>query len=378
MGSRQRRGEQGAIAIFVSLVLLAVAFPLAGLGYSAYVRGATAAELQRSADAGALAGASAIPLADISFVNSYLANVGIQVPLLPTSSPTDPRVIACKVAVRAALADDGFSRSYATPVPNGMTSPACVAEYTPDLSALGGITSCVNGIVNFIPLVGGLLGGLIGGLLNILQTNTLLANLKHLLPALLKPGIKTTLTFKVRGPLDALNPSDDGTAKVQTVSATARRRFKNLVVLPTTTLPGATSPIPLNAAVGAVSQTLVDTLFALNTSVGGVLGGLGISGCGNLIGALTTDLQDLINPPPDAQAPTVAQVLTAAAADVEPVLLLMVPPNVVSALAIPFLDFVPVCVQKVGGTFTGLVGNLPTATGCLTSAPGAFRGTLVK
>ncbi|MEO7443619.1 MAG: hypothetical protein ABIW46_08820 [Acidimicrobiales bacterium] len=375
------------MAIFVSLVLVGAAFPLAGLGYSTYVRGATAAELQRAADSGALAGATAIPLADLTALNAYRAAVGVKIRRLPSSPPDDPRVIACNQSVRAAQVDDGFSQHYATPTPNGTTSPDCTAEYTPDLGVLGGITSCVNGIVNFVPLTGlplvlGPLGllvpRLVGGLLTVLQTNTLLANLENLLPALLRPGIKTILTFDVRGPLDALNPADDGTAKVQTVSATARRRFKNLVVLPTTTLPLTTDPIPLNAAVGAVAQTSIDTLFALNTSIGGVLGDLGISGCGNLIGALATDLEDLINPPADADAPTVEQVLQAAVDDVDPVLLLVIPTNVTSALAIPFLDFLPVCVEKVGGTFRGLAKNLPAASGCLTNAPGAFRGTLVK
>jgi hypothetical protein len=372
MRLREQPGERGAIAVFVSLVLVAAGLPLAAVGYSAYIRGATAAELQRAADSGALAGASAIPLADASFVNTYLSQVGVPVPMVPNSPPADPRVIACKQAVRAAQEDHMFGGDYAD------GAPSCTAQYAPDRSVLGGITSCVSGIVNFVPLVDSLLGGLVGGLLTVTQTNTLLANLEDLLPALLKPGIKTTLTWNVRSPLDGLVPSDDGSAKSQSASATAQRRFKNLVVLPTTTLPNTSDPIPLNAAVGAVGQTTVDTLFALNTGVGGVLGSLGISGCDNLIGALTTDIADLVNPPPDAQAPTVERVLQAAVDDADPVLLFMIPQNTTSALSIPFLDFLPVCVARVSGTFVGLAQNLPAATGCLTTAPGAFRGTLVK
>lgn len=373
-----KRSETGAIAVLVSVVLVGAALPLAGLGYSAHVRGATAAELQRAADSGALAGAAAIPLGDLSFVTTYLNNL-VGVPLLPPipGAPLNPLTVACQRARAAALEDDGFSKTWATPAPNGTTSPTCTAEYTPDQGALGGITSCVAGIVNYTPL-----SGLLATLLNLIQglVNGLLGagNIGRLLPGLLEPGIKVTLTWNQRGPLDALNPGDDGTAKLQRTTSTARRRFKNVVVLPD--VPGSTGiPIPLNQAFNTVAQNLIfPTLFQLNTTVGNALSGLGISGCGNLIGALTSDLADLVNPPPDAEAPTVQQILDDAFATAQPVLVLRIPPNPTAALGNPFLDFVPVCVQKTGGTFTGLVQSLPATTGCIANAPGAFRATLVS
>ncbi|MGH9165223.1 MAG: TadE/TadG family type IV pilus assembly protein [Acidimicrobiales bacterium] len=378
MFGRSRRNERGAIAILVSVVLVGAALPLAALGYASYVRGATVAELQRAADSGALAGAAAIPLADLSYATTYVNNLA-GIPLLPPipGAPLNPLTVACQQARRAALADNGFSKTYATPAPNGTTTPACTAEYTPDQGVLGGIISCVSGIVNYSPLT-----GLLAALLSLVQgvVNNLLGagNIGNLLPALLQPGIKVTLNWNERGPLDALSPGDDGTAKVQTTTSTARRRFKNVVVLPN--VPGSTGiPIPLNQTFNAAAQALIfPTLFQLNTTVGNALSGLGISGCGNLVGSLTSDLSDLVNPPADVEAPTVQQILDDAFATAQPVLLLRIPPNPTAVLSNPFLDFVPVCVEKTGGTFTGLVQNLPSTTGCIANAPGAFRATLVK
>ncbi|MGH9155939.1 MAG: hypothetical protein ACRD1K_08945 [Acidimicrobiales bacterium] len=364
MPSRDTKGERGAIAILVSLVLLAVCFPLAGLGYSAYVRSATSAELQRAADSGALAGAAAIPLGDLNFVTNYVNNLtGLAIPL-PPGAP-DPLGIACTVARKAALEDDGFARNYASPVPDGTVTPVCTARYAPDIGIVGALTSCLNQL-----LTPTFLGQLL--------YPTVIQTLQRTLPGLLSPGIEVTLNWNVRGPLDALNPADNGTFKTQTVTSVARRRFKNLVVVPTVPLPGVGGTLNLNPFLATTSATLTGVLNSLtDVLLTPLLTVAGLGSCTGIVTALTSDLSDLINPP-DAGAPAIAEVLNAAATDLEPVFVLRIPPaplGVLAVLNIPFLDFVPVCVAP---SLITTVQNLTSTVGCMVNAPGMFRASLAR
>jgi hypothetical protein len=364
MGSHGRgRGDGGAVAILVSLVLLFAVFPLLALGYTTYVRGATGAELSRSADSGSLAGAASIPLGDLSFAVAS-ANAATGVPL-PAGAP-DPLALACEQASAAAAADDGFARTFTVPAPSASqlsSSFDCTARYLSDLDFLDRFGRCANNLLAGLPVDAAL--------------SPLLTGLKHLLPALLRPGVAVELDWDVRGPLDALNPADSGDPSEQEVVARARRRFKNLVVIPTTTPPGASEPIPLNGAVRFTGDQAIAAIEALdaNPTVQSLLAS---NGCTGLFRAFVDDYRDVINPPPDADAPSPEEEIQRAADDNAPLLALVVPADPTAFLGIPFLDFVPVCVAVGGSELLGYPEQLGPVGQCVQNAPGAFRAVLVE
>src|SRR5205823_3534205 len=176
--------ERGAIAVLAAVVVVTLLLPLAALAVTAHVREGAAAELQRAAEAGALAGASSIPLGDLSMVNAYVAGLGLSFP--PTS---DPLVIACDQARKAIAADGRMNDAFS---PNGTTLPPnfCKAEYLQDATFLSRLGTCLQSS----PL-GGLLALLIKPVFDLLFGQT-----KTILPGLLHGGVKVTLTRTVRGP----------------------------------------------------------------------------------------------------------------------------------------------------------------------------------
>src|SRR3954468_24219356 len=190
--------DDGAVAVLVSLVLLFVVFPLLGLGYATYVRGATAGELSRAADSGSLAGAASIPLGDLTFATTA-AGGGAGVPL-PAGAP-DPLALACAQARSAARTDDGFAHDFTVPKPGRAhlsSSFTCDARYLADL--------------DFLDRFGGCARSLSSALTTDPALAPLLAGMKHLLPSLLHPGVEVELSWNMRGPLDSLNPADSGKA----------------------------------------------------------------------------------------------------------------------------------------------------------------------
>src|SRR5262249_35804896 len=84
------RSESGAIAVVMAIVVTAVLLPLTIYGVNSYVRGGVNGELQRGGDAGALAGASRIPLGDPTQVAAVLAAM----PVNPTPDQAAPLVNA--------------------------------------------------------------------------------------------------------------------------------------------------------------------------------------------------------------------------------------------------------------------------------------------
>jgi hypothetical protein len=69
---RRARRDDGAVAVIYAIVLLGVLMPVFALSTTALVRSTTNGELQRAADAGALAGAAAIPFGDVNFARNFL------------------------------------------------------------------------------------------------------------------------------------------------------------------------------------------------------------------------------------------------------------------------------------------------------------------
>src|SRR4051812_46728483 len=198
MLSRGRgRGDDGAVAVVVALVLAFVMMPLTALGTGAYVRSTSVSELQRSADSGSLAAAASVPLGDINFAVNFLdaATDGATTQTLQQLGlhydHVDPLDIACQVAHDNATAPTAVSAAYAD-------DPTCSASYLSDLDTLASLQSCASGLLSS----GG--GPVIGPL------GDLVPGLAPLLPALLYPGVKVTMTWHVNGPLDKVFSVGDG------------------------------------------------------------------------------------------------------------------------------------------------------------------------
>ncbi len=368
-GSRKYRDDQGAVAVFVALLLAFALVPAIALGTSTYVRTTTAAELQRASDTGALAGASEIPLGNLTFAGDYLNQItGTQLPgttlsQLGLSNPNlpDPLTDACTAAKRDAENHNNLAYSYA----NAGTDSAvtCSASYVPQDSVIGDLQSCLNGATaGLLNGLGGLLGGLgLGGL----DPNKILAGLAPALPALLDPGVKVTMSWKVQSPFDQIFSSSSG-GKTQTTTSFARRRFKNIVVIPEATLPGGTT-INVNPALQNARTLVLNTM----TDLEGLLSKIPlISSCSNVLSDLQGDIADAVDPP--SGGPSLNTILSDAVTSNEPILAVVVP-QTITALTIPFLDFVPVCMAQVNGQY---IAHLTDFAGCAVAAPGAFRASL--
>lgn len=435
--ARWRSTDSGAMAVLLAVVLTAVAIPVSGYGVTQLVRNGLQGELQRAADQGALAGSAMIPLADVGTVKTFLAStpsgVGSTAGLIPSSwctkgpvelgsASSDPSAlgtcaldIACRAALASLSSDRAYGRTYA--VPYGL--PTCTASYADDLSFFTQLATCTNAVTGSLLNLASVptltsqltaLLGTLGGITSGLAPQTPLA-LGSLLPALLHPGVSVSMSWLERGPLDALTPSDNGAAHTMTRRATAKRAFKNLVVVPTVGASGSVSValqlsltalgvtteknaptvtggslVDLNPALVANMTTVRSTLSSLDTLVGSQL-----PACAGLVGSMTTDVSDILDPQTTG-APTATQVLTDAAASDSPSIAVIIP-TITSALQIPFLDFVPVCMAQIGSNDDITRGVVATATSsgalslpsgvssvgsCTLAAPGLFRGRLTS
>jgi hypothetical protein len=344
--------------VLYAIVFVGVLLPLLVVGTTTLVRSTADGELQRAADAGALAGAAAIPFGDPNFARNFLSATA--------GGPTDqtlqdlglsfggddPLDIACR-QVAQVNADDphNIGHSFATPA-------SCHPSYLSDLATLSAIRDCATGLVH--PPVG----------------VPAVPDLSPLLPALLYPGVQVQMNWHVTGPLDKVI---NGAGADQNVTAIAHRRFKNMVVVPAVTpphpgLPGnpllPPSPvdppgtIDLNPVVRDVRNTALDALDETEQ----LLAATPLTaGCATFLDGAQDDILDAISPPshgPDAQ-----QIIDDAAASDSP----LVVARLVSGLGIPYLDFVPVCVERTGGVDIGHLGDFGS---CSVAAPGGFRASL--
>lgn len=262
MSARWPRGDDGAMAVFVCIVLVVVLLPATALGLTSYTRSAVQAEKVRSADSGALAGAASLALLDTS---ALPAN-----PLQSVSKDGLAFTKACNAALKAAAVDKELSEGFARPVGTG-----CAAIYSPDTS----LAACAGALltaVQALPLpvtvpVPGLPPVTIPGIgpvpsqplpsLPPSVTADPRAVLRQLTPALLHNGIKVTMTYTVKGPLDGLLGGSDGTER-QAIS-TARRRFKPL-------LPQSLGPADLTV-LAALRPLVADLGTIVADNPGGVL-----------------------------------------------------------------------------------------------------------
>jgi len=350
------RRDDGAVAVLYAVVLVFVILPLFAVTTTALVRSTTSGELQRAADAGALAGASEIPFGDVNFARAFLdATAGGQRTdrrlrdLGLDYAGEDPRDVACsEVAMPDASSADGIGSKYAA-------STNCEASYVSDPDLLTELEDCASGLADLPVDTPDLPGGLPG-------TPTV-PDLSPLLPALLYPGVRVDMSWQVTGPFDSFI---DGSGAPQDVTAVARRRFKNMVVVPEVGLPTGRT-INLNPLVGDVRNVAV---HALDETEQILANHPRTASCATLLDGAHDDILDAIDPP--AGGPSASDIIADAIRTQSPFLVARVISGV-EGLDVPYLDFVPVCAEDVGGSY---VGHLDDFGACSIDAPGAFRASL--
>lgn len=402
---RLRGDESGAIAVLLAIVLSFALIPLAGSAISAFVREGTVSELQRSADSGALAGARAISLSDL--------------PVLPP--PLSALATACSQAEAAAAADDGFGGDYAG-------SPSCTSEYVPDPNFSGALNACASNVlgaasVTIPPEITSLPGwdtfaqtypDIVEAVERRIQKLT--GFLARTVPAITKPGVRVTLTRSISGSGNEI-PAEGVTRaslpETETRTATARRRIKNIALLPIVYNPvtgeyeNSNEDIPSADEALAALEALEDEIVA-DPVLGAVYSSLG---CTGTIDILAEDVRDAYNPGA-GNAPTTEEIVAEAEDQSAAVLGLLYDPDpdpaslvpslppvpaptpsglpglpvpspsptspslveslleqMLETLRIPFMDFVPLCVDSAAPLMLDL-------TSCQ-SADGALRATLI-
>lgn len=331
--------------------------PVFALSTTALVRSTTNGELQRAADAGALAGAAAIPFGDVNFARNFLtATSGGRLSdrrlrdLGLVYDGQDPLDIACDgVALPNATDSHGLGSRYAKSV-------SCTSSYVSNPDLLTQLQDCASGLASLptptpVPSLPGV------------PAVPTTPDLSPLLPALLYPGVRVDMSWHVTGPFDKVINAAGAT---ETTTAVARRRFKNMVVVPEVGLPTGQT-INLNPYVGDVRNTAIDAMDETER----ILASNSLTApCSSVLDGAHDDILDAIDPP--AGGPTAQEVLDDAIATHSPTLVARVISGV-EGLDIPYLDFVPVCAEDVGGQY---VGHLVDFGSCSLYSPGGFRASL--
>lgn len=352
--ARARR-DDGAVAVLYAIVLAFVIMPIFALSTTALVRSTTNGELQRAGDAGALAGAAAIPFGDVNFARNFLAaTAGVDGTdrrlrdLGLSYSGQDPLDIACNgVALPNANDSHGLGSRFATAV-------SCHPTYVANPDLLSELEDCASGLASLPAPTPSLPGA---------PALPSTPDLSPLLPALLYPGVRVDMSWHVTGPFDGII---NGSGATENTTSVARRRFKNMVVVPEVGLPTGDT-INLNPLVGNVRNTASDAL----TETEQLLTANPLTAqCATALDGAHDDILDAIDPP--SGGPSAQQVIDDAIATDSPLVVARVISGV-EGLDIPYLDFVPVCAEDVGGHY---VGHLVDFGSCALDAPGGFRASL--
>lgn len=386
---RMMRRNDGAMAIFVSVVALFVLLPLVGLASSSIIRGGVQAELQMGADAGALAGAASIPVGDFEDLNAVLSGA--------PSSPTipgaiDPLSVACEQARRTLGANGLLGDTYTTR--SGAGDVTCDAQLLGIEIFLDKFGPCFDELSKDAPAPP---ADPTGALPPVPTPEDIREALRRVLPGLLAPGVRVDMGRDVEGPFEPLVNTNDVDVGDQLVEARARRRFKNVIVAPVIVVPSLPDedpvlgePLPevppledpvtgepfppesinLNDQLDQEEaleryDEIVEHLKDADDAFEDAGSDLIPDVCYDIFPALRDDFVDLFNPPEEG-APTSEEILDAAAANDETVLIL----TLVSG--VPFFDFFPACIEK------DPAGNTIGFLGCTTNAGGAFRASLIS
>lgn len=355
--ARAARQDDGAVAVLYAIVLAGVIMPVFALGTTTLVRSTTNGELQRASDAGALAGAAAIPFGDVNFARNFIAataggqrtdrrlrDLGL------AYDGEDPLDIACsEVALPNANDGHGLGSRYATAV-------SCHPSYVSNPDLLTEVEDCATGLAGLpLPVPTPSLPGVPG-----LPT---VPDLSPLLPALLYPGVRVDMSWHVTGPFDRIVSNAGAT---ETTTSVARRRFKNMVVVPEVGLPTGNS-INLNPYVGDARSAAINGMGETEQ----ILASNPLTApCSSMLDGAHDDILDAIDPPsggPDARS------VIRDAIDTHSPLVVARLISGVEGLDVPYLDFVPVCAEQVGADYVGHLGDFGS---CAIDGPGGFRASL--
>lgn len=351
------RDDNGAVAVLYAIVLVGIILPIFAVATTALVRTTTNGELQRAADAGALAGAAAIPFGDVNFARNFLtATAGGRLSdrrlrdLGLAFDGEDPLDVACDdVAMPNATDAHGLGSRFGS-------TPSCRARYLTRPDLLTELQDCAAGLASLPAPLAAPLPLPLPGL-------PAMPDLSPLLPALLYPGVQVDMSWNVTGPFDDLI---NGSGAQESTTAIAHRRFKNMVVVPEVGLPTGDT-INLNPLATNVRNTAGDALSETEQ----LLSSNPVTAdCATVLDGARDDLLDAVDPP--AGGPPAQQVIDDAIATHSPFVVARVISGV-EGLDVPYLDFVPVCAEYVGGRY---VGHLTDFGACAIDAPGGFRASL--
>lgn len=302
---RLRDDESGAIAIFMAIVLTLVVIPLIAGAVSSMVRHSTVSEMQRSADVGALAGARVVPLTDL--------------PIAP--NPGSALSVACEQALAALDADDAMGEDYGgaptcdadyLPDPSvlgaldsciGSIQAGAEVDIPDEITSLPGWSEVSTAYSNVVAQVED-------------RVDELFDLIRGTLPILTKPGVTVTLTRPIGQSgneiqFEGAAPDEPPPPTTESSTATARRRIKNLALFPViydsatgTYVVDTNEALPSENEVVAVLEALEDTI-ASDPVLGPVYSDLG---CTGLLDRLGEDVRDLYNPGA-GNAPTQGEVI---------------------------------------------------------------------
>lgn len=376
---RVHTDERGATAVLVGLVM-PVLLALSGVAFGTLSMAGGDRELQRAADAAALATASRLPVVDVNSapgLGDLPPGVGIV------------RGHACEV-VEDNVAEAPMHQAFGS-------NPTCTADVRPFGAQL---SDALQAGLDVVP-------GNPGNVDPLLRS----VNVPALLPGVATPYIEVTAGSELDPPLRAL-VSPGGPVDLE-ATAVARRRLKNAVFVPavdtsvvcqTSGLLGG-SEVPLRDLLGNLTllnkvkdcwtnpnETLAiprePTLDAID-DVADVVEETELAGIAPLIRELRMDVSDVYDPPGD-DVPTQWDLIEAAAADDEDVLVILANPipgtggllqGLIGASAVPILDVAAVPASMLANC-EGLDGEdfcfTPDDAVALSQGRGLFRASLVE
>lgn len=315
IGLRARlRSERGATAVLVGIVV-PLLLAMVGLGSEVMVLSAADRELQRTADQAALAAAAQRPVVDTGAIGGFPLLAGLLAGLLHPGAPSAAD-IACPTAEHNAERSQVLG-AFAAQLPtcdNGLVTVTPESDASDVLNEAEGLLGDLTGIA-VTPTLEALLAAV-----------GLPVDVEGLIPAVATPRVRVSVTGDVTTAFRQLI-ADDGAPSTLTREAVARRRFKNVLLLPTVPLCGLPSSLPLtDAVVNLLRDTLGGTELAhLLDSLGlldiqpliDLLDPLGLLGLGldDVIAALGVDaVLDTVDPSDELP---LDEALTAAGADCE-------------------------------------------------------------
>lgn len=369
----RQRTETGAISVLLAALSLGlVLLTLAGANAAGLI--GVRREAQRAANLSALAGAANLPLVGLfaSPEPHTTSCAQIDKSFAPSSALLTPElgggaVPACGAGVTVSAQIDWLRVDAAR---DALALLIQSADFPADLCEPIEVTP-PNPLLD-LPGVSTLIDPALAGLTDLECAE--LSNAVHGLPDNLSPAtITPRVHVSVQGEYEAFvpMPAFAGQRAVD-AEATARRRFKNVVVLPAVN--GAPQPLnDLNPTATEIRDTLLPAAEQAAAELAAAVAPFMPPGIGFDLSGLFVDLYDIYDPPTAAPAPSPLDVAEAAVESGEPVVLLRL--FDMPVLGIPALDFTAAYLSRLAdGSFQAT----PIPVGQLSAASGLFAASLVR